>query len=195
VAVLVVATLAAVNGYYFHRSRTPTFWDDAGFLRGSLMLFDGLRDHGIIGFARTFSHLFGIRPPLISALPVPFYVVFGREFDPRFLIGAGFVILISIYLFRIAESFWSPKEGLLAVAILQTMPVPAICCRVRLGDPGGDVDLLLSRAACVRGLADRTPRLAARPRLIDEGLLSLVHCRPGGGASGAGHSTAGGLAR
>ncbi len=87
------------------------------------MLFDGLRDHGIIGFARTFSHLFGIRPPLISALPVPFYVVFGREFDPRFLIGAGFVILISIYLFRIAESFWSPKEGLLAVAILQTMPL------------------------------------------------------------------------
>jgi hypothetical protein len=120
---LVVVILAAVNGYYFHRSRTPTFWDDSAYLSGSLVLSDALRDHGVAGFARAFAHLFGNRAPLICALPVPLYTVFGREFDPRFLIGVGFVILMSIYLFRIAENLWSPREGLLAVAILQTMPL------------------------------------------------------------------------
>lgn len=123
VAIIVVAALVAVNGYYFHRSRTPTFWDDSAYLSGSLVLFDGLRDHGVPGFVRTFAHLFGNRAPLICALPTPLYIVFGRDFDPRFLIGVGFVILMSIYLFRIAETLWSPRERLLAVAILQTMPL------------------------------------------------------------------------
>lgn len=122
-AVLVVATLVAVNGYYFHRSRTPTFWDDSSYLSGSLVLFDAMRDHGVVGFAQSFAHLFGTKAPLVCALPVPLYAIFGREFDPRFLIGVGFVILMSIYLFRMAENLWSPREGLLAVAILQTMPL------------------------------------------------------------------------
>ena len=122
-AVLVVAILAAVNAYYFHRLRTPTFWDDSSYLSGSLVLFDALKDHGVIGFVRTFAHLFGNKAPLICALPVPLYAVFGTDFDPRFLFGVGFLILMSIYVFRIAESLWSPREGLLAVAILQTMPL------------------------------------------------------------------------
>ena len=122
-AVLVVAILAAVNAYYFHRLRTPTFWDDSSYLSGSLVLFDALKDHEVIGFVRTFAHLFGNKAPLICALPVPLYAVFGTDFDPRFLFGLGFVILMSIYVFRIAESLWSPREGLLAVAILQTMPL------------------------------------------------------------------------
>jgi hypothetical protein len=87
------------------------------------VLFDALRDHGVVGFVQTFAHLFGNKAPLICALPVPLYAVFGTDFDPRFLFGVGFVILMSIYVFRIAESLWSPREGLLAIAILQTMPL------------------------------------------------------------------------
>src|ERR1039457_5645739 len=123
-AVLVVATLVAVNGYYFHCARTPTRWDDSADLSGSLVLFDGLRDHGVIGFPPIFAHLLGgNKPPLICTLPMPFYVVLGRGLDPRFLVGIGLVILMSIYVFRIAEILWSPREGLLAIAILQTMPL------------------------------------------------------------------------
>ena len=122
-AVLVVTILAAVNAYYFHRLRTPTFWDDSSYLSGSLVLFDSLRDHGVAGFVQTFAHLFGNKAPLICALPVPLYAVFGTDFDPRFLFGIGFLVLMSIYVFRIADSLWSPREGLLAVVILQTMPL------------------------------------------------------------------------
>jgi 4-amino-4-deoxy-L-arabinose transferase-like glycosyltransferase len=114
---------AAVNVYYFYRSQTPTFWDDSYYLSGSLQLYDALTGKGIPGFVSAFSHLYGIKAPLISVLPVPIYLIFGRDCDPRFLVGIGFVILMSIYLFRLGASLWSPREGLLAVAILQTMPL------------------------------------------------------------------------
>ena len=68
-AVLVVAVLVAVNGYYSYRSRTPTLWDDSSYLSGSLVLFDSLRDHGVAGFVRSFAHLSGNKAPLLCALP------------------------------------------------------------------------------------------------------------------------------
>src|SRR5260370_25977633 len=118
-----VTLLAAVNLYYFHRSQTPTFWDDSSYLTGSLNLYDALTDRGIPGFATAFAHLYGNKAPLICALPIPIYLIFGREYDPRCLVGIGFLILMSIYLFRLGECLWSPREGLLAVAIVQTMPL------------------------------------------------------------------------
>lgn len=119
----IVTVLSAVNIYYFHRSQTPTFWDDSYYLVGSLQLYDALIDKGIPGFVSTFSHLYGSKPPLICVFPVPIYVIFGRDYDPRCLVGIGFLIVMSVYLFRLGSCLWSPREGLLAVAILQTMPL------------------------------------------------------------------------
>jgi 4-amino-4-deoxy-L-arabinose transferase-like glycosyltransferase len=118
-----VTLLAAVNIYYFHRSRTPTFWDDSSYLTGSLNLYDALTDKGIPGFAVAFAHLYGNKAPLICALPIPIYLIFGRDYDPRCLVGIGFLILMSVCLFRLGECLWSPREGLLAVVIVQTMPL------------------------------------------------------------------------
>jgi 4-amino-4-deoxy-L-arabinose transferase-like glycosyltransferase len=122
VAVL-VTLLAAVNVYYFHRSQTPTFWDDSSYLTGSLNLYDALTDKGIPGFATAFAHLYGNKAPLICVFPIPIYLLFGREYDPRCLVSIGFLILMSVYLFRLGACLWSPREGLLAVAIVQTMPL------------------------------------------------------------------------
>jgi 4-amino-4-deoxy-L-arabinose transferase-like glycosyltransferase len=118
-----VTLLAAINVYYFQRSQTPTFWDDSSYLRGSLVLYDALTDKGIAGFASAFTHLYGNKAPLICVFPVPIYLIFGRDYDPRCLVGIGFLILMSVYLFRLGACLWSAREGLLAVAILQTMPL------------------------------------------------------------------------
>src|SRR5258708_21121633 len=121
--VAVLPLLAAVNFYYCHRSQNPTFWDDSYYLRGSLELYDALTDKGISGFASAFAQLYGSRAPLICVFPIPIYLMFGREYDPRSLVGIGFLVLISVYLFRLGARLWSPREGLLAVAIVQTMPL------------------------------------------------------------------------
>ena len=120
---VIVTLLAAVNVYYFHLSRTPTFWDDSSYLIGSLDLFDALTSKGISGFATAFAHLYGNKAPLICVFPVPIYALFGREYDPRCLVGIAFLILMSVYLFKLGECLWSSWEGLLAVVIAQTMPL------------------------------------------------------------------------
>ncbi|HEY6393587.1 MAG TPA: glycosyltransferase family 39 protein [Bryobacteraceae bacterium] len=120
---ILIAVFIAVNGYYFHRSQTPTFWDDSAYLSGSLELFDSLTQNGVRGFVNTFGHLHPYLAPLICALPTPLYLALGRDHDPRFLIGAGLIILLSLYLFWMGECLWSAREGLLAVAIVQTMPL------------------------------------------------------------------------
>ncbi|MDP8983090.1 MAG: glycosyltransferase family 39 protein [Acidobacteriota bacterium] len=120
---VIVTLLAAVNVYYFHLSQTPTFWDDSSYLIGSLDLFDALTSKSIPGFATTFAHLYGNKAPLICVFPVPIYALFGREYDPRCLVGIAFLILMSIYIFRLGECLWSSWEGLLAVVIAQTMPL------------------------------------------------------------------------
>src|SRR6266480_3569207 len=90
VAVL-ITLLAAVNLYYFHRSQTPTFWDDSSYLTGSLNLYDALTEKGIPGFVAAFAHLYGNKAPLICVCPVPIYLIFGRDHDPRFMVGAVFL--------------------------------------------------------------------------------------------------------
>jgi 4-amino-4-deoxy-L-arabinose transferase-like glycosyltransferase len=122
VAVL-ITLLTSANIYYFHRSEAPTFWDDASYLTGSLELYDALTNKGILGFANSFAHLYGTKAPLVCVFPVPVYLIISREYDPRCLVGIGFMILMSIYLFRLGECLWSAREGLLAVAIVQTMPL------------------------------------------------------------------------
>src|SRR5260370_18418261 len=121
--VILIILLSAINVYYFHVSQSPTFWDDYSYLTGSLDLYDGLTNKGVPGLVHAFAHLYGNKAPLICVFPVPIYLIFGRDYDPRCLVGIGFLILMSIYLFRLGECLWSPREGLLAVAIVQTMPL------------------------------------------------------------------------
>ena len=62
-------------------------------------------------------------------------------------------------------------------------PIPAVSCRLRLGNPGGDVDPLIPSAPCVRGLVDHPPRLAAWPRGVDEIHLPALRRRSSGSAN------------
>src|SRR5258708_27616761 len=107
----IVTLLAAVNLYYFHRSQTPTFWDDSSYLTGSLNLYDALTDKGIPGLAAAFANLYGTKALLICVLPIPMHLIFGREYDPRCLVGIGFMILMSVYFFRLGERLWPSREG------------------------------------------------------------------------------------
>ena len=121
--VILIILMGAVNVYYFHVSKRPTFWDDSSYLTGSLDLYDALTGKGVPGMVNAFSHLYGNKAPLICVFPIPIYLLFGRDYDPRCLVGVGFLILMSIYIFRLGTCLWSPAEGLLAVAIAQTMPL------------------------------------------------------------------------
>ncbi len=173
--VIVIAALIAVNGYYFFRSQSPTYWDNSSYLLGSLTLYDALTDHGVWGFATAFSHLFGDKAPLISAFPIPVYLLVGRGADPRFLVGAGFLIVMSVYLFWLGERLWSPREGLLTVIILQTMPLMYGLSRQFLVDYGlaTFVVMWMYYLLCFRGLSN-PGAIARMGALLGAGMLMKV---------------------
>src|SRR5258708_3265883 len=62
--------------------RAPPNWDDGWYLTNSLQRFDHLVDRGIFGYAKGFLSVLGVKAPLITVLPTPFYLIFGRRWPP-----------------------------------------------------------------------------------------------------------------
>src|SRR5260370_37637179 len=92
-----VALLSAVNVYYFHRSQTPTYWDDSSYLTVSLNLYAALTDKGVPGFASAFANLYENRAPLIYVFPSPIYLTLVRGYDPRCLVTIALRVVMRVY--------------------------------------------------------------------------------------------------
>ena len=111
------------NAAWLRQDQSPPGWDDAFYLSHSLRLYDALTADGLPGYARQFLTGMREKPPLISALPTPAYVVFGRK--PRAALGVNLACLLAMFaaIFRTAWEYASPRAGLLAVCLLGTMPM------------------------------------------------------------------------
>jgi hypothetical protein len=120
---LLCAASAATALLWLRLSQAPPSWDDAHYLSSSLRVYDALTERGLPGFVRTFQSIFAIRAPLITALPIPFYLVFGRHWHAAFLVNIIAMLALSAVVFQLAWRCWSPRAALLAVAILSTMPL------------------------------------------------------------------------
>ena len=59
--------------------RSPPGWDDGYYLTNSLVMYDALAERGVLGYARQFLTIMGIKPPLIALLPTPVYLIAGRK--------------------------------------------------------------------------------------------------------------------
>lgn len=105
------------------RNAAPPGWDDAWYLSNSLSLYDTLVERGAIAFGAEFFRVMGFKAPLITALPVPFYLVLGRDWHHAFGVNAGSMLALFVALYRIGVRLANPTAGLLAVAISGTMPL------------------------------------------------------------------------
>ncbi|HEV2350946.1 MAG TPA: glycosyltransferase family 39 protein [Terriglobia bacterium] len=115
--------LTATTVIWFVLDREPPWWDDSFYLAKSLLMFDALVDGGVAGYIKKFLSIIPNRPPLIAALPTPFYMIFGR--DPRYAFGVNLlfvpVLLGSVYL--LGKKFWGKRAGLIAAYVVGTMPL------------------------------------------------------------------------
>jgi 4-amino-4-deoxy-L-arabinose transferase-like glycosyltransferase len=108
---------------YIHRDGRPLTYDDAYYLETSLRLYHRLAMGGLAEFLAGYTEAFGIRAPLIAVLPAPFFWAFGPELDSALLINAVFLVLINLYLYRLAVRWYGRAVGVLAVVVFQTMPI------------------------------------------------------------------------
>jgi 4-amino-4-deoxy-L-arabinose transferase-like glycosyltransferase len=115
-----VATLVWIN-----LDTVPPLWDQAQYLSESELLYHTLRQQGLISFASAFSAALGTKAPLVTVLPLPFYLLMGESHLSARYVNVLFIILASWYLFRLGEIVAGRRAALLSVILLNTFPMIA----------------------------------------------------------------------
>lgn len=79
-------------------NHAPPQWDDAWYLTNSLTLFDSLGEGGLPAYGLSYLKILGIKAPLITVLPTPLYLLFGRSVRFAYLVNlfAMPVLLLSL---------------------------------------------------------------------------------------------------
>jgi hypothetical protein len=102
----------------------PPPWDQSWYLQTSEDLFYALQEHGLPGFLGTLSHAFGgMKAPLISLLPLPFYFTIGHGKDSIIAINLALIVIFCFIFFRLVRELAGPWPALVAVMISSTMPL------------------------------------------------------------------------
>jgi 4-amino-4-deoxy-L-arabinose transferase-like glycosyltransferase len=122
-AILLVAVFASSTLVWVMLDRVPPNWDDARYLANSLTVYDALTHGGVVGYLTRLNSVFGFKAPLISALPAPFYLLFGRRWHVAYLVNIAAMLVLFASLYRIARRWWNARAAVFAIAIAGTMPL------------------------------------------------------------------------
>src|SRR5260370_37761335 len=98
-AVLVLFFLGTNLAWLVLDHSAPT-WDDATYLRNSLLMYDTLSEGGLLRYAAKFLTVMDDKPPLIAALPTPVYLLVGRHSRAAAAVNLGFMLLLFPAVFR-----------------------------------------------------------------------------------------------
>ncbi len=120
---LFTAYLLWVNRSYNIANTRPPTYDDAWYLESSLHFYHQLTNEGFKAFLSAYASSFRTKAPLISVLPIPFYLLFGTGYQTALLVNSLFVVIANLFLFLLVRRLFSPGIALAAVAFYQTMPL------------------------------------------------------------------------
>lgn len=122
---LVIVVFLAATWTWIRRDTVPPLWDSAQYLQQSAIQYHALTREGVSSFLDTFSRSMGKKAPLIAALPIPLYYLFGESHSAARYVNLAWIVLASIYLFRLGRLVAGDAAGLLAVVVLNTFPLVA----------------------------------------------------------------------
>ncbi|MBI3664817.1 MAG: glycosyltransferase family 39 protein [Acidobacteria bacterium] len=115
--------LLVVNHYYYLKNTRVPIQDEAWYLETSLHLYHGLADRDLDRFVYHYKTAFQTKAPLISVLPLPFYLLFGPSRWSALQVNGLFLVVSNLWLFLLARRLFSAEVGLAAVVYYQTMPL------------------------------------------------------------------------
>jgi len=119
----IILFFAAANAIWVLQDKAPPMWDQAGYLEASEVLYHTLTEKGIGPFVNAFISILKIKAPLIAALPIPFYILFGNSYASALYVNIFFITLGGVYLYRLGRLMYGEKEALLSVFVLNTFPL------------------------------------------------------------------------
>src|SRR5688500_18592464 len=115
----------ALSLWHIRTARMPPTFDDAWYLEVSYRLFHALREGRLAEFGSLYANAFRLKAPLISVLPLPFYVLFGPSQDAACLVNLAALAALGWYVFRLGTRLGGEAVGALAVALAMTFPMLA----------------------------------------------------------------------
>ena len=121
-ALFTLCLLAINHFYYLKNTRVPTY-DEAWYLETSLHLYQGLADRDLNRFLYNYKTAFQTKAPLISLLPLHFYLLFGASHWSALQANSLCLVISNLCLFLLARRLFSAEVGLAAVVFYQTMPL------------------------------------------------------------------------
>jgi len=132
----IIVFFVITNIIWIRLDVAPPMWDQSQYLEGSKILYRTLVKEGVVSFLTAFSETFKNKAPLIAALPIPFYILFGEGFKSALLMNLVFLVLSSCYLYRLCLLISGKKEAILSVFILNSFPLVFSLSREFLVDYG-----------------------------------------------------------
>lgn len=132
----IIVFFVITNIIWIRLDVAPPMWDQSQYLEGSKVLYRTLVKEGVVSFLTAFSETFKNKAPLIGALPIPFYILFGEGFKSALLMNLAFLVLSSCYLYRLCLLISGKKEAILSVFILNSFPLVFSLSREFLADYG-----------------------------------------------------------
>ncbi len=125
VLILIGVILFFVSGnlVWFKMDQVPPMWDQAVYLKESLILYDKLTNEGLVSFCNAFTHAIKIKAPLIAVMPVPFYLLFGKGYISALCVNLLFIFINSYYLYNLGAIISGRRVALLSVLILNLFPL------------------------------------------------------------------------
>jgi 4-amino-4-deoxy-L-arabinose transferase-like glycosyltransferase len=112
----------AASAAWLLLNRAPSQWDDSWYLTNSLTLFDSLGG-GLPAYAKAYLSMLRIKPPLITVLPTPIYLLLGRNPRLAYLVDLAAMPVMLGALYSIARRLGTRTTALVAVFIAGTMPL------------------------------------------------------------------------
>jgi len=112
-----------MNFIWFKMDQVPPRWDQAYYLRESLILYDKLTNEGVLSFYNAFTDEIKEKAPLISVAPIPFYLLFGKKYISALAVNLLFIILGSYYFYKLGALMSKKRDALLGVFILNLFPL------------------------------------------------------------------------
>ncbi|HEV8581919.1 MAG TPA: glycosyltransferase family 39 protein [Thermoanaerobaculia bacterium] len=133
---LVTVFFVVTTAVWVNLDTVPPLWDQSQYLQESEILYHTLRHSGPVAFLSAFSGVMGMKAPLITALPLPFYFLLGESHLAARYVNVVFILIASWYLFRLGELVAGRRAALLGVIILNTFPLVAGMARQVLVEYG-----------------------------------------------------------
>lgn len=118
-----VFLFAVTTAYWIFKNNLPPSWDEAQYLAGSEILHQTLTNKGLLAFFTNTTTILGTKAPLITIIPIPFYLFFGSSPHIALLTNLIFALIFFFFLFQLVSLVFDEKIALASCIIISTMPL------------------------------------------------------------------------